>query len=62
MGATAEFLVQKYNFTREQQDEVALRSNNMAEQATNAGKFKVCSRVLVFFFICFHSMSAVTNV
>lgn len=40
MGATAEFLVQKFGFTREQQDEVALRSNNCAEAATTSGKFK----------------------
>jgi acetyl-CoA acetyltransferase len=40
MGATAEFLVQKFGFTREQQDEVALRSNNCAEEATTSGKFK----------------------
>jgi len=40
MGATAEFLVAKYGFTRQQQDEVALRSNNNAEKATTSGKFK----------------------
>jgi len=39
MGATAEFLVQKYGFTRQQQDEVALRSNNAAERATTNGRF-----------------------
>jgi acetyl-CoA C-acetyltransferase len=39
MGATAEFLVQKYGFTRQQQDEVALRSNNAAERATDSGRF-----------------------
>lgn len=41
MGATAEFLVSKYGFTREQQDEVALRSNNNAEAATENGRFAV---------------------
>jgi acetyl-CoA C-acetyltransferase len=41
MGATAEFLVAKYGFTRQQQDEVALRSNNNVEKATVSGKFKV---------------------
>jgi acetyl-CoA C-acetyltransferase len=39
MGATAEFLVQKYGFTRQQQDEVALRSNNAAERAATNGRF-----------------------
>ena len=32
MGLTAEFLAQKHGFTREQQDEVALRSHNLAER------------------------------
>jgi acetyl-CoA C-acetyltransferase len=40
MGLTAEFLAQKYGFTREQQDEVALRSQNLAEKATVDGTFK----------------------
>ncbi len=40
MGMTAEFLAQKYNITREAQDEVALRSHNEAEKATNDGTFK----------------------
>ena len=31
--------MQKYGFTREQQDEVALRSNNMAQKATESGRF-----------------------
>ena len=39
MGLTAEFLVQKYGFTREQQDEVALRSQNNAENASTTGIF-----------------------
>ncbi|MCF2139674.1 MAG: thiolase family protein [Candidatus Lokiarchaeota archaeon] len=39
MGLTAEFLAQKHGFTREQQDEVALRSHNEAERATNEGIF-----------------------
>ncbi|MHA1746819.1 MAG: thiolase family protein [Promethearchaeota archaeon] len=39
MGLTAEFLAQKYNFTRLEQDEVALRSHNEAERATNDGTF-----------------------
>jgi acetyl-CoA C-acetyltransferase len=40
MGETAEFLNEKHGFTREQQDEVALRSHNNAERATNDGDFK----------------------
>ncbi len=40
MGETAEFLVDKHGFTREEQDEVALRSHNNAERATNEGDFK----------------------
>ncbi|MHA1886942.1 MAG: thiolase family protein, partial [Promethearchaeota archaeon] len=39
MGLTAEFLAQKHGFTREQQDEVALRSHNEAEKANNEGFF-----------------------
>jgi acetyl-CoA C-acetyltransferase len=40
MGETAEFLNDKHGFTREQQDEVALRSHNNAERATKNGDFK----------------------
>ncbi|MFX0099057.1 MAG: thiolase family protein [Candidatus Hodarchaeota archaeon] len=40
MGLTAEFLAQKHGLTREQQDEVALRSQNNAEKATTSGRFK----------------------
>ncbi|RLI56688.1 MAG: acetyl-CoA C-acyltransferase [Candidatus Thorarchaeota archaeon] len=40
MGETAEFLNEKYGFTREEQDEVALRSHNNAERATKNGDFK----------------------
>ncbi len=40
MGETAEFLNEKYNFTREEQDIVALRSQNNAERATIKGDFK----------------------
>lgn len=40
MGLTAENLAEKYNITRQEQDEVALRSHNSAEAATKAGKFK----------------------
>jgi acetyl-CoA C-acetyltransferase len=40
MGLTAEFLALKYNMTRLEQDEVALRSHNNAQKATEAGKFK----------------------
>uniref|UniRef100_A0A7S4L890 Thiolase N-terminal domain-containing protein n=1 Tax=Paramoeba aestuarina TaxID=180227 RepID=A0A7S4L890_9EUKA len=39
MGLTAEFLAEKYGFTREQQDEVALRSQNNAERASTTGIF-----------------------
>ena len=40
MGLTAENLAEKYNITREEQDEVALRSHNNAEKATKEGMFK----------------------
>jgi len=40
MGHTAEFIAQKLNITREQMDEVALRSHNNAERATKEGDFK----------------------
>jgi acetyl-CoA C-acetyltransferase len=40
MGHTAEFIAQHHNITREQMDEVALRSHNNAERATNDGSFK----------------------
>jgi len=40
MGLTAENLCEKYGFTREELDEVALRSHNNAEKATNSGRFK----------------------
>lgn len=40
MGQTAEFLALRDGWTREQQDEVALRSHNMAERANTDGTFK----------------------
>ena len=40
MGETAENLAEKYNISREEQDEIALRSHKNAENATNEGKFK----------------------
>jgi acetyl-CoA C-acetyltransferase len=40
MGVTAEFLAQHHNISREEMDEVALRSHNNAERATNQGDFK----------------------
>ena len=40
MGETAEFLNDKYGFSREDQDIVALRSHNNAERATKNGDFK----------------------
>jgi acetyl-CoA C-acetyltransferase len=39
MGQTAEFLARKLGLTREEQDEVALRSHNNAEAATDSGRF-----------------------
>lgn len=39
MGHTAEFVAQKLGITREEMDEVALRSQNNAERATNDGTF-----------------------
>jgi acetyl-CoA C-acetyltransferase len=40
MGHTAEFLAQYLNIGREEMDEVALRSHNNAEKATNDGSFQ----------------------
>jgi acetyl-CoA acyltransferase len=40
MGLTAENLARKYQITREQQDEFALRSHQRALRAIDAGKFK----------------------
>lgn len=39
MGLTAENLAEKYGISREEQDEIALRSHNNAEAATTSGKF-----------------------
>src|SRR3979490_1142375 len=40
MGNTAENVAQKYQITRQQQDEFAVASQNKAEAAQKAGKFK----------------------
>ncbi len=40
MGMTAENLAEKYDISREEQDEVAVRSHNNAEAAIKEGKFK----------------------
>jgi acetyl-CoA C-acetyltransferase len=40
MGHTAEFIAQLHNISREEMDEVALRSHNGAERATIEGEFK----------------------
>jgi len=40
MGHTAEFVAQMYDISREEMDEVALRSHNNAERATKEGDFK----------------------
>ena len=40
MGATAEFVAQMHNISRQERDEVALRSHNNAERATREGDFK----------------------
>jgi acetyl-CoA C-acetyltransferase len=40
MGHTAEFIAQLHNISREEMDEVALRSHNNAERATREGDFK----------------------
>ena len=40
MGETAEFLAELYNISREEMDEVALRSHNAVERATKEGDFK----------------------
>ncbi len=39
MGQTAENLAEIHSITREEQDEIALRSNNNAEAATTSGRF-----------------------
>ncbi|WP_319409447.1 acetyl-CoA C-acetyltransferase [uncultured Desulfosarcina sp.] len=40
MGITAENVAEKYNVTRKDQDEAALRSHNNVERATAEGRFK----------------------
>jgi acetyl-CoA C-acetyltransferase len=40
MGHTAEFIAQHLGISREEMDEVALRSNNLAERASDEGAFK----------------------
>jgi acetyl-CoA C-acetyltransferase len=40
MGHTAEFIAQKMNISRDEMDEVALRSHNNAERATFDGSFR----------------------
>jgi acetyl-CoA C-acetyltransferase len=40
MGVTAENLAEKYNITREEQDALAVASQNKAEAAIKAGRFK----------------------
>ena len=40
MGITAENIVEKYSLTREEQDELALMSQNKAEEAIKSGRFK----------------------
>jgi len=40
MGETAEVLAEQYKVSREEQDEFALRSQQRAEKAINAGRFK----------------------
>jgi acetyl-CoA C-acetyltransferase len=40
MGMTAEYVAEKYNISREEQDKAALDSQNNAEEATKSGRFK----------------------
>ena len=40
MGVTAELIAQMHNISRQEMDEVALKSHNCAEKATVEGKFK----------------------
>lgn len=40
MGHTAEFIAQKHNISRQEMDEVALRSHNNVERATMSGDFR----------------------
>lgn len=40
MGETAENLADKYRISRQEQDEVAIRSHNNAERAVTSGRFK----------------------
>ncbi len=40
MGVTAENVAEQYGITREEQDEFAVRSQNLAEKAVTSGRFK----------------------
>ncbi|HOW56579.1 MAG TPA: thiolase family protein [Smithellaceae bacterium] len=40
MGLTAEIIAHKHNISRQEMDELALRSHNAAEKATNEGAFR----------------------
>lgn len=40
MGVTAENIAEKFNLTREEQDELAVTSQNRAEEAIKSGRFK----------------------
>ncbi|WP_273325568.1 acetyl-CoA C-acetyltransferase [Vallitalea guaymasensis] len=40
MGITAENIAEQYNYTREQQDDFAVKSQNKAEEAQKSGRFK----------------------
>jgi acetyl-CoA C-acetyltransferase len=40
MGSAAEFIGRQFDVTREEMDEFALRSHQLAAQATDGGKFK----------------------
>lgn len=40
MGITAENVAEQWNITREEQDAIGLRSQNLAEQAVKSGRFK----------------------
>ena len=40
MGKTAEYLAEEFNFTREELDKYAVRSQNLAEKAIKSGHFK----------------------
>lgn len=46
MGLTAEFLAHKHRISREEQDEIALRSHNNVERVTKSGILRECGEIV----------------